>query len=420
VVYSDFGGKPDQATFSPPSIDAAQYNSQVVWAEDEVTFGRQLTVKFGARMDRIEGISADAAAVDSQFRDTGTTIPGLGRVLLWTNVSPRFGVNLKLDEAGNMVLRGTTGRYYDPITLTNIENVHPGIAVTTLARFDPATGSYTNILSVTDPRASLAFDRNTKAPYTDQYSIGLDRKLVSNMAVGVSYVHKSAKNQIATVTTNAQYTTQEIASPAGGTLTAFRLVSPANSRVFQTTNGAGYYTRYDGLMVNLTRHYANRWQGSLGYAYSKFTGLTAGAVDPNDVTNAEGRQSIDRPNMLTMAGSWDLPRVDVQVSGNLIAVQGTPYASVVQPSLPQGRRSINLEVPGAYRGPTEKHLYLRVSKILFRTDQRRLELSGELRNVLQDTANQTRVTTAYGNASFGLQSSWPDPRQLLLRARVYF
>jgi hypothetical protein len=57
---------------------------------------------------------------------------------------------------------------------------------------------------------------------------------------------------------------------------------------------------------------------------------------------------------------------------------------------------------------------------MFKSDRSRLELSGEVRNALQGTALQSRVTTVYGNANFGLQSSWPDPRQLLLRARVYF
>ena len=88
--------------------------------------------------------------------------------------------------------------------------------------------------------------------------------------------------------------------------------------------------------------------------------------------------------------------------------------------LPQGRRSIYLAPTDSFRGPVEKHVYLRVSKILFRTDHSRLELSGEVRNAFQDTANQTRVTTVFGNANFGLQLSWPDPRQLLLRARMYF
>jgi hypothetical protein len=99
--------------------------------------------------------------------------------------------------------------------------------------------------------------------------------------------------------------------------------------VFLTTNGPGYHTSYDGLLLSLTKRSANRWQGTVGYAYSKFRGLTAGAVGPNDVTNADGIQSIDRPNTLTMTGSYGLP-FNLQVSGNLIVLQGTPYSEVAQ------------------------------------------------------------------------------------------
>ena len=318
------------------------------------------------------------------------------------------------------MLRAIVGRYSDPLTLTSLEAVHPGIAVTTLARYDPATRAYTTIISVTDPRANIAFDRNMKAPHTDQYSVGVDRQIVSNLAASVSYVHKRAANQLATLTTGAVYGTQQMPSPLGGTLTVFPLTSRTADRIFLTTNGPGYFTTYDALILSLTKRLSHRWQGNIGYAYSRLKGLTAGAVDPNDVTNAEGPQSIDRPNMLTLTGAYEIPKIDVQFSGNLVVVQGTPYAPIVQIALPQGRRSINIQPVGAFRGPTEEHLYFRVSKILFRREQRRLELSGEVRNALQDTANQTRVTTVYGNANFGLQSSWPDPRQLLLRARVYF
>jgi hypothetical protein len=189
--------------------------------------------------------------------------------------------------------------------------------------------------------------------------------------------------------------------------------------VFLTTNGPGYHTSYDGLLLSLTKRSANRWQGTVGYAYSKFRGLTAGAVDPNDVTNADGVQSIDRPNTLTMTGSYGLP-FDLQVSGNLIVLQGTPYSEVAQIRLAQGRRSVRIDAPDAFRGPTEKHLAVRVTKNLFRAGNHRLELSGEVRNILQDTSNQSRITTVYGDPNFGLQSSWPDPRQLPLRARMYF
>lgn len=420
VVYSDFNRQPDQATFSPPSIDAAQYNAQALWGESELTFSRRLTVKVGARLDRLEGISSDADAVDSSFNETGQTIAGLGRLLTWTTLSPRVGVNLKLNQDGNMVLRGTVGRYYDPLDLRTIESVHPGVAVTTLARFDPATGGYTNVISVTDPRANIAFDRDTKAPYTDQYSVGLDRQIAKQLAVSVSYVHKIAKHQLATVTTGADYAPQQMASPTGGALTVYPLTSNANDRIFLRTNGPGYRTTYDALLLSLSRRYANRWQGNLSYTYSRFRGLTAGAVDPNDVTNAEGPQSIDRPNAFTATGSYSLERFDVQFSGNLMLLQGTPYAPTVQIRLPQGRRSVLLDALDAFRGPTEKHVSFRVSKTLFRTGARRLELSGEVRNALQDTGNQARITTVYGDPNFGVQSSWPDPRQLLLRARLYF
>lgn len=420
IVYSDFNGQPDQATFSPPSIDAAQYNAQAAWVESELTFKHALTVKIGARYDRLTGISADADAVDSSFQETGNTIPGLGRLITWNTVSPRMGVNWKMSQDGRMVLRGVVGRYYDSLTLTSIEAVHPGNAITKLAKYDPATGGYTNIISVKDPRSNIAFDGSMKTPYTDQYSIGLDRQIAHDMAWSASYVHKIQKNQTVTLTTNAQYGTQQVASPAGGTLTVFPLTTNANDRIFLTTSDPAYHTTYDALLLSLTRRYAHGWQGNIGYTYSKFRGLTAGAVDPNDVTNAEGPQSIDRPNALTATGSYDLHWIGAQISGNLIILQGTPYAETVQISLPQGRRSIRIDAPDAFRGPTEKHLSIRLTKMLFRTSTRRLELSAEVRNLLQDTSNQTRVTTVYGNANFGLQSSWPDPRQLLARARMFF
>lgn len=420
VIYSDFNGQPDQATFSPPRIDAAQYNAQVAWAESELTFRRRLTVKIGARLDHLKGISSDARAVDGSFADTGETIAGLGNLLTWTTVSPRVGVNLKLTEDGSTVIRGTVGRYYDSLDLRTIERVHPGIAATTLARYDAATGSYSNVISVTDPRANIRFDGEMKAPYTDQYSVGVDRQIANHLAASASYVHKSARNQLATLTTNAQYGTEQVASPAGGTLTVFPLVSSANARLFETTNGPGYYTTYDGLILGLSKRLANGWQGKVGYAFSRFRGLTAGAVDPNDVTNAEGSQSIERPNTFTLTGSYDIPRIDVQLSGNLIVFQGTPYATIIQMRLPQGRRSIMVDAPDANRGPTEKHLSIRLTKNLFREGNRRLELGGEIRNALQDTGNQSRITTVYGDVNFGQQSSWPEPRRLLLRARMYF
>src|SRR6185295_6871529 len=121
VLYTDVNGAPDQATFTPPSTLAASYNGQALWAEDEITLGRRLTMKFGGRFDRMVGISQDVAQVDTTFAKTGQTIQGLGKMFTWTKLSPRAGVNLKLTKDDKTVLRATVGRYYRPIVLADFQ-----------------------------------------------------------------------------------------------------------------------------------------------------------------------------------------------------------------------------------------------------------------------------------------------------------
>ena len=135
------------------------------------------------------------------FSETAGTVAGLGDLFTWNKVSPRLGVNLKLGGNDKMVLRGTVGRYYRPLFLNDYLNVHPGVAPTTLARYNPATASYSTIISVTDPRANIAVDPNLEAPWTDQYSIGIDREVMRNLGVSVSVVHKRWGDQIGWVDT---------------------------------------------------------------------------------------------------------------------------------------------------------------------------------------------------------------------------
>lgn len=425
VIYSDLAGRPDQATFTPPSVQAAQYNAQALWAEDEVNLGRRLTLKFGGRFDRMVADSQDAPAIDTQFNETGTTISGLGRMFTWTTVSPRFGLNLKLTDDDKTVLRMTAGRYYRPIFLSDFTNVHPGTAVSTLARYNPATGAYDQIVSVTDPRANIAVDSEMGAPYTDQYSIGVDRELARNLGVGVSYVRKESRDQIGWIDIGGVYGTTDATVPTTGqTLTVFPLLNAPSERRYLRTNGPGFFSRYNGLILSLTRRYANRWMATAGYSYQITTGLqptgNAGR-DPNDLVNLTGRlDPQDRPHAFTLFGSYEVPKIEVQVSGNLSAVQGTPYASQAQISLPQGRRAVNLVAPGDYRTPTETYLQFRVTKILFRREARRVELTAEVRNALQETGSRSISSRILGSPTFGQPASWPDPRQLLFLGKVFF
>jgi hypothetical protein len=115
-----------------------------------------------------------------------------------------------------------------------------------------------------------------------------------------------------------------------------------------------------------------------------------------------------------------VPKIEVQVSGQLAAVSGTPYAPQVLVRLPQGNRSINVDVPGSYRTPSETYLQFRMTKILFRTTTRRVELTAELRNALQELDSRSLITRNVASPDFGKPASWPDPRQMLFLGKVFF
>jgi hypothetical protein len=432
VRYLDLNGQPDQAEFTPPASYAATADSQGLWAEDELNIGHRLTLVPGVRFDRMKAGSPDAPGIDGAalvehggtwapyyaFKETDGTIHGLGDLYTWNKVSPRLGVNFKIND--KTILRGTIGRYYRPLFLNDYLNVHPGIATTTLARYNPATSSYSTIISVTDPRANIAVDPETEAPWTNQYSVGIDREVMRNVGVTASVVHKTWGDQIGWVDIGGEYGTQTVATPTGS-MTVFPLLNAASARKYLRTNPSGWFNRYNGVMLQLTRRYATRWMGSVGYSYGVTKGLQPGGTtgrDPNDLVNLTGRQSPqDRPHLFNVSGMYQIPRIDVQVSGNLQLSSGLPYGAQIQVRLPQGLRNVYYEAPGSYRTPSEQWLHLRIGKNIVQRGTRRIELAAELRNALDETSIANLITQVAASPNFGLPASWAYPRRLAFMTR---
>src|SRR4029453_11485043 len=75
--------------------------------------------------------------------------------------------------------------------------------------------------------------------------------------------------------------------------------------------------------------------------------------DPNSLTNARGRLANDRPHMLRVMGSLDVPRAGILLAANVQHFSGKPWASTTQISLPQGDQRILLEPPGSRRLPSQ-------------------------------------------------------------------
>ena len=239
-------------------------------------------------------------------------------------------------------------------------------------------------MSVVDPKEQLLLDRQTRAPRTDEYSVGVDRDVRNNLAVSIAYVHKQGDRFIGWTDVGGQYAEGSEVLRDGRILPVFRLVNAPSERRFLLTNQPGYSMKYDGLVVAAEKRRSRGWQAFGSYTLSKAYGLLASSGanaagpqvstvsppnpvvfgrDPNDLTNATGRLPNDRPHMFRLMASVDVPKTGLVVAANLQHFSGKPWAASTQVTLVrQGDVRILLEPRGTRRLSSQSLLDLRVSR----------------------------------------------------------
>jgi hypothetical protein len=412
-------GVNDEAEFRGPDQYAGRANHWGVWIEDQLTVDR-LTLMFGGRFDHSRSTAPETAAVDDLLVPTGATIPGVDGAITYDNFAPRMGGNLGLTDDGRLSLRFSAGRSYDDISATgDVRRIHPGLADTTLAQWDPATNAFSTIISVTDPTRQVRVDFDQTARFTDAYSIGVDRELMPAVAVGATYVYKRGNDYLGQVDTGGIYAPVNTVLPDGRSLTIFDLQNATSDRIYLRTNGPGTFSRYHGLVLTLEKRLSNYWQGNFAYTRSFSEGLTSTGRDPNDQVNKTGRLSpMDRPNMFTGTSTFQLPRIDAFVTASYMHMGGRPYSPQVRIKLNQGNRSINIDPPGELRFDAQNYLALRYTQTIARYKRHRFLISAQLTNVFQDQGAQSVITRRVTSSNFNLPFSWIQPRRLYFQFTV--
>jgi len=433
-----------QATSRAPSQEGGAMSSLSAFASDAITIGDRLTINAGVRFDHSRAISQDLPVLDASGNETDATIEGLGTLYTWNIVSPRLGVTLKLTGDGRTILRGSYGRFSQGVLTGEIGSFHPGVTVTKVTQFDPATGGYTLPISEVDPRTNLLLDAHTRAPRTDEYSLGVDRQIGRGLAVALAYVRKDGANFIGWTDVAGQYREETRLLPDGRSLPVFALdttATPASARRFLLTNQDNYALTYNGLVMVVEKRRSRGWQAFGSYTLSKAAGLqaasaaTAGGAqvssvvppgsvnfgrDPNDLTNAYGRLPNDRPHMFRAMGSIDVPRTGLVVAANLQYFTGKPWAATTTVVLPQGSQRILLESRGSRRLSSQTLLDLRVSKTIRFGGVGRVELLVDVLNALNEAAEESLASdNQFGSSStFGQGSLFVDPRRVMFGARL--
>jgi hypothetical protein len=439
VRYVDANGLPSEAVSSPPSNIGGVADTAAAFASDAITFGNRLTINAGIRFDHSRASHQDLPALDAQGSVTDEIIDGGEVLYTWNLFSPRLGVTARLSADGRTILRASYGRFSQGVLTGELEPFHPGSTAMTTRVFDAATGGYTGAVRVVDPKVNLQLDRETKAPRTDEFSIGVDHELGRRLAVAVAYVRKNGANFIGWTEVGGQYREETRTLSDNTVVPAFALTNAPSARRFRLTNPEGYSLTYNGLVVVAEKRRSHGWQAFGSYTFSRASGLqpssgatAAGAQvstvsppqpiqfgrDPNDLTNARGRLPNDRPHVLRVMGSVDVPRTGLMFAGNFQHFSGKPWAETAIISVPQGELRVLLEPRGTRRLPSQSLLDVRLSRPFSFGNRGRIELLLDVLNLLNDTAAEGLASDNRFSPNFAKPTLFMDPRRVMIGARL--
>jgi outer membrane receptor protein involved in Fe transport len=439
VSYTDNAGQPVQATFRQPATSGGEFITTGLYAMDTVRFAGRFTASLGLRFDHDRAISPDLPAHDAQGNETGVTIRGLGTLYTWNVLSPRLGLSARLTADGRTMLRTTFGRFHQGILTGEPSAVHPGLTPATTAAFDQATGQYSRIISVVDPKVNLQLDPHTKSPQTDQFGIGVERELARRLSIAASYVHKDGSDYIGWTDTGGIYQASTRTLQNGQVAPVRVLTNGTAARRFLLTNPSDYFLRYNGMVLTVDKRWSDSWQALASYTLSKTEGLqpSSGSSpgqgqfsstfggnpfgrDPNTLTNATGRLSDDRTHVFRVMGSLPIPRTGIVFASNFQYLTGLPWAATAQVSLPQGLTRLLLETPGTRRLSSQTLMDVRLSRTIELARKTRIEVLVDVFNAFNSTAEERLADDNLFSQNFGRPSVFVDPRRAMLGVRWSF
>jgi hypothetical protein len=445
---------------------------------DTLSRGR-MTLDFGARYDRQWGKalpSSTRANPDFPELMPGVEFSGYDAPFTWNDFSPRVGITYALDDSRRTLVRASFSRFAGQLetSIVGYSNLSANVgfidypwqdlngdhlaqanevrtdlpAISFGGGFDPSNPTSVESVDIVDPEL--------KAPHTTSFVAGVDRELMPNLAVSVSYSYTRTTDTNGNFTFN--YTPWIGVSPSdyrsGPTLTgtlpdgtpysvptfiADEDVIEANGFGTMLTNHPGYFSKYHGLELSVTKRFSNRWMARVGAAWNAAEECyTVAANELGNPTRTDTTPLADcGPYTVRSGGSgagdifinakWQvnanamyvLP-YDINVAGNLFGRQGYPFPVYQNASLGfEGTRRVLVSPElDTFRLDNLWNLDLRGSKTV-RFGNRSVELIADLFNVFNDNTELVRNRNAGSTAFQALQQNL-SPRILRFGARFSF
>ena len=192
---------------------------------------------------------------------------------------------------------------------------------------------------------------------------------------------------------------------------------------------------YNGLVAAVEKRRSHGWQAHASYTWSATKGLQAPGraarrarrsarlrhayltfgQDPNTLTNADGRLPNDRPHMVRVMASADVPQTGLIAAANVRHFTGKPWAATTVVSLTQGDVRISWRRVARVACPRKRSSTRAVEADLAWVHAHRA--ARRRPNVLDDTAEEAIASDDKFSRNFGLPTALVDPRRAMIGVR---
>jgi len=401
------------------------------YAQDAWAVNNRLTLNLGVRFENFKGYNPAQSHTAGRFFPAAD-YPEAQDIPNFNILVPRLGVAYDVKGDGRTAIKASFSRYAIQEGSRFPETLNPNAFSGQGMEWTDANGD--NIAQDSELGAILyryggasgiTLDPSISRPYSDEFTVGVQHQLGTDLAVSATYYYRKNKNLMGqlnlAVPMDTGYVPVVENIPGGGTITVYNEKPEYVGLVSrQITNQTQFWESYNGIEFTAKKRLSNKWQMLLGYTYSRGRSYYVevpwnfvDANDPNNLINIDNRvQASDTPHILKLGGTYILP-YDIQLSGNYRYYTGKPLTrTFLAQDLNQGPVYVPADPRGTYRYPNVSLLDFRVSKVFAMSKGVKLEAMFNLFNAFNAGTVINQVTT--------LGPSYGQPVQILTPIVVGF
>lgn len=404
MQYFDYSGA-NYLAYQYAGYDTdTRYTRLEFFAQDGWKISNRLNLNIGLRLSQ----------------NWGTVKNVEGVVYESTRLAPRVGLTYDIIGDKSTVLKLHYGQFTEAMFASYHNHLNPASAYNDYVKYywDNGWVEFDRIVH----QNLYTLDPNIKHPYMNQFTAGIEREILRDTSLSITYIYRDWKNLWGTVDTKATYDLIPITVPEqeNKVYMIYNLTSGSDHAYYITNIKQGSspwvlgvpYRRYNGLEIMFNKRVSDRWQLLASYVYSKAWGtvdnaslldISAGGHDsmppgdPNIWLDADGHLTNDPTHQINIQGSYVIPGIEVAFNAYFHAFTGNSWTTryTTEP-LGQGLVTFFIEPLGSHHYPMPKILDLRLEKIFSLAGRYHLGLIFDVFNVFNDDS-----VTGWGNGQTG-------------------